>query len=381
MSNIIYLNNSATSFPKPENVYQAIDNFRRNWAGSPDRSGLKSVDNIANIVSIARNRISAFFNSPNPSRVVFTYNATDALNIAILGILKPGDKALSTMLEHNSVLRPLNHLKRDGRIDVEFVEPSGETITVERIKKAITPNTRIVVLTHASNVTGWIQPIKAIGNFLKQQNIIFIVDATQTAGILPIDVQKMNIDVLVFTGHKALMGPVGIGGMIVAPDVEIEPLRVGGSGIYSEDKYHPSQYPYRLEAGTPNVPAIVGLNEGIKFIRQVGLDNIYTKELELISILKKGLSAINKITLYTSTNIHNGTGILSFTIEGFSSTDIATILESEFNIAVRAGLHCAPSIHRYLGTFPNGTIRVSPGYFNTAEDIEAVIEAVATIAD
>ncbi len=377
---MIYLDNAATSFPKPEDVYKKMDEFYRKTGANPGRSGHKLSLAASQAVENVRFKLSEFFHAEKTERVIFTLNATDALNMSFLGLLVPGDEVIASVLDHNSVSRPLNHLAGERNIKIIRVKPQGEQINPNEIKKYLTSKTKIVALNHASNVTGWIQNSADIGKIVRENSkAYFLLDAAQTAGILPIDMKAMRIDLLAFTGHKALYGPMGVGGLVLSERTDIKPYRVGGSGLESESDFQPEELPYLLEAGTENLPGIIGLGAGLDFINQTGMDNILAKERKLKNILIDGLKSINQVKLYTSENINTGLGIVSLNIEGLSPTEAAAILDSEFDTAVRPGLQCAPTMHKILGTFPAGTVRLSPGYFNTEEEMTKVVEAIKSM--
>jgi cysteine desulfurase family protein len=377
---MVYLDNSATTFPKPDKVYEKMDTLYREAGASPGRGGYNLERKASLIVERARASLADFLGSSRPENVVFTMNATDALNMAFQGVLKEGDEVITTVLEHNSVSRPLNVLAKKKKIKITRLEPENGKIKVEDIKKALSRKTKMVAITHASNVTGWIEPIFEIGRMIRDHsNAYFLVDAAQTAGLLPIKVEEMAIDLLAFTGHKALYGPSGIGGLFVSERVFIEPFRAGGSGRDSENEFYPEKLPEKLEAGTQNLLGIIGLEAGLDFIRQTGMENIRRKEEELKQSLLEELRRHDKIKLYGDSDSSEGLAIICFNIENLSPEESASILDSEFDIAVRAGLHCAPYLHKLLRTFPQGAVRVSPGFFNTQDEIKALIEAVRII--
>lgn len=378
---MIYLDNASTSFPKPESVYRKMDEVYRFRGANPGRAGHRMALQASQTVEEVRRQVADFFHAPDPKQVAFTFNATDALNMAIRGVLEEGDEVITTVLEHNSVSRTLNHLAKEKKLEVARLHPKGETIGPVEIAARITKRTKLVAVNHASNVTGWIQPVEEIGNAIKEQNpsTLFLVDAAQTAGILPIDVQKMKIDLLAFTGHKALYGPTGSGGLIVSAGTDVRPLRVGGTGLNSEEDLQPEDMPDKLEAGTVNIVGIIGLGEGIRFVREQGMNVILRKEQRIKERFKNELAPEEGITLYTAQNTAEGLGILSFSVNGLSPMDMASILDSEFNIAVRSGLHCAPGTHRFLDTFPSGLVRISLGFFNTDDECDRTIEAVKRI--
>lgn len=377
---MIYLDNAATSFPKPERVYKKMDEFFRKYGANPGRSGHKMAMTASQAVENVRSKLAGFFHSPGPDHVIFTYNATDALNMALSGLLKPGDDAVTTVLDHNSLSRPLNRLAKERGARIFRVNPRGEQIDPDEIRKLLTKNTKIVTLTHASNVTGWVQDALAIGKTVRENSdAYFLLDCAQSAGAFPIDMHESLIDILVFTGHKAMYGPMGIGGLLLSERVDLPPFRVGGSGYDSENEYQPSKLPYRLEAGTENLSGIVGLGEGLDFIIENGIDNIRARELGLRKTFLEGIAGFENIKIFTSSSDVNGLGIISIASDRISSSDAASILDSEFDIAVRPGLQCAPYIHKHLGTFPGGTIRFSIGYFNNEEEIKKAVEALSRI--
>ncbi len=379
---MIYLDHSATSYPKPDSVYRKMDQTYRLLGANPGRAGHRMSLAAAQAVEDARVQTAAFFGEKDARRLAFTHNGTDALNMAILGVLKKGDEAVTTALEHNSVLRPLRLAARKSGVRVRVVEPAGETVRPEDVAKAVTRKTRLVVVNHASNVTGWVQPVAEIGAAVRKKNpdAIYLVDASQSAGLLPVDVSDMGIDLLAFTGHKSLYGPTGTGGLIVNDRVRIKPLRVGGSGIGSESDEHPDEMPWRLEAGTENFVGIVGLAEGVRFVTENGPDKILARERELRNRMADAFRRLDGLETFCSRRTDEGIGVLSFRISGLSPSDTAGVLDQEFGICARAGLHCSPSTHRYLGTFRGGgTVRLSPGFFNTDDDAEKTAEAVRKI--
>ncbi len=377
---MIYLDNSATSFPKPESVYKEMDRFYRNYGANPGRSGHMLSIHANQMMESTRRALADLFNAPVSKNIAFTYNATDSLNIALQGVLLDGDEVITTSLDHNSLSRPLSLLSLRKNIKIVRIDPAGGKVLPGMIKSKLTKKTKLVVLNHASNVTGWIQPVEDIGNVVNANSgAFFLVDAAQTAGIIPIDVLKMKIDLLAFTGHKALYGPTGTGGLYVSDRVNLDYYRVGGSGMESETESHPEEMPFRLEAGTPNIAGIAGLAEGIRFINDTGIGKIQEKEKLLKNIMYEEMRRIKGIKIYTTEDPNEGIGIISFNLAGLIPVETASILESE-NIAVRAGLHCAPVMHKFLGTFPEGSVRISIGYFNTEEEIEKTLRVIREIS-
>ncbi len=378
---MIYLDNAATSWPKPETVYQAISNFLKEKGGNPGRGSHSMASAAMEIIEETRNLISGFINSPDPNRIIFTLNCTDALNLALKGLLRSGDHVIISPFEHNSVIRPLNKLSRTG-VEISKIYPTNDKgiVSPENIKKAIKKNTKLIVITHASNVTGVIQPIEEYGKIARTNDLILLVDAAQTIGKYPIDVQKSSIDLLAFSGHKGLFGPPGTGILYIGERVDLDTIREGGTGSQSEVEEQPSILPDRYESGTPNTLGICGLGAGVKFILSEGLEKIKMHGQHLIRKLIEGLSNINTISIYTPKKSSDIVPILSFNIKGYTPGEVGIILDQAFDIKVRAGLHCAALAHKALGTYPQGTVRLSPGYFNTSDEIDSTIMAIEKIA-
>jgi cysteine desulfurase family protein len=378
---VIYLDNAATSWPKPEIVYKTMDEFLRTKGGNPGRGSHSMALAARQTVDETRMLIARFINAPEINRVIFTLNCTDALNLGLKGLLKPGDHVVTSCIGHNSLVRPLRKLESLG-VKVSWVPPSPDSrvLSPRDIEAAITKDTKLVVVTHASNVTGVIQPIEEYGAVTRRRNLIFMVDAAQTAGKYPIDVQASNIDLLAFSGHKGLFGPPGTGALYIGNRVNLDSLREGGTGSYSEEEEQPVILPDRYESGTQNSVGIAGLGAGLKYIREEGLEKIRAREQSLTDRLIEGLSKITGITLNIAKNNLKQAPVISFNIKGFTPGDVGTILDQTFDIKVRTGLHCAPMMHKTIGTFPLGTIRLSPGYFNTLEEIEMTIKAIDRIS-
>jgi cysteine desulfurase family protein len=382
MEKLIYLDSGATTFPKPEEVYVAMDQFFRRYGVNPGRSGYDLCMVAGSIVEQTRKLLTEFFNGTDPNRLIFGYNATDALNLAIFGLLKEGDHAITSNVEHNSVLRPLYHLYKYGRVEVDHVPFDGRGfVDPEEFARRFKKNTKLVAMNHASNVIGTVQPVGEIGQLCRERGITLLVDTAQSAGKIPVDMEKMNIDVVAFTGHKSLMGPMGIGGLYVREGVEIRHTRAGGTGVRSAVPTHLDEYPYRLEYGTPNLPGIAGLNAGVKWVLKEGMSKIHERETKLLRMLRDGLKDIDGVTLYCQDNLDNHIGILSFNVEGLEAGDTGTMLDVDYSITCRTGLHCAPLVHKQLGTDKiHGSVRFGLGPFNIVEDIEATIKAVGEIA-
>lgn len=385
VSDFIYLDNATTSWPKPDSVYDfMLDAYRKSGKG-PGRGSAEAA-NGDDLVSKVRQRLTEFFggSSAAPERLVFSYNATDSLNMLIQGVLKRGDHVVATNLEHNAVLRPINHLVRDGGVTVTFVPVDDQGIVhAESIQNAIKDNTRLVVVNHGSNVIGTVQPLAEIGRVCREAGVIFATDSSQTAGVVPIDMQAMNLDVVAFTGHKSLLGSTGIGGLCVAEGVEIGQTRFGGTGILSEAPFQPEDYPWRLEAGTPNLMGIASLWAGQEWIEaQGGVDAIRKHEMALAERLVAGLREIPGVTVYCCDSLANHVATVSMNIEGIEADRAGEILRNEYQIATRTGLHCAPLLHRQLGTEAiGGTVRFGIGALNTEAHIDTAIEAVGKVAE
>lgn len=382
MSEQIYLDNSATTYPKPDSVYRTMDSFYRNLGVNPGRSGTDKAAEAENLILDTRKRLSAFFGGTDFNRLVFGYNATDLLNQLIGGIVQQGDHVVTTRLEHNSVLRPLYVKEQAGEITVDYVPfDAGGYVDPDDIKKAIKSNTVLVIVNHGSNVIGTVQPVADIGKICREAGVPFAIDASQTAGVVPIDMQSMNIDAVVFTGHKSLMGPTGIGGMCVAEDLEIRSTRVGGTGVKSAVRTHLDEYPFRLEAGTLNVVGVAGLHAGMDFIEQEGLENLYRHEMDVYEHFCRGLSEIEQVTTYCANGREHHLPIVSLNVDNFVAGDVGTLLDVEHGIATRTGLQCAPLVHEGIGTARvKGTVRFSIGPFNSKEHIEKSLYALNDIA-
>ncbi len=376
----IYLDNAATSWPKPEAVYDAIDHFNRHIGGNPGRGTTSFALSSASMVFETRELLAQLFNIGDPLRIAFTLNITEALNMALKGSLLPGDHLIISSMEHNAVVRPAFSLAQHGlEITVIPCSPEG-LIDIKALVKAIKKNTKMVGLLHASNVTGTIQPIEEVGQICRERGILFLVDSAQSAGVLPIDVQRQSIDILAFTGHKGLLGPQGTGGIYVRPGIHIKPLKEGGTGSQSQDIKQPAFMPDSLESGTLNTPGIIGLGAGVDFVLKQGIDTIRLHEQKLTEILWTNLKDITGVKIYGPARVQDRTAVLSFNIGEKDSAQVSFLLEKEFGIVTRSGLHCTPLAHQTMGTSEQGTCRLSPGFFNTEEEMEAVIKAITTIA-
>ncbi len=379
---VVYLDNSATSFPKPPEVYAFMDRFHRSHGVNPGRSGYDLCVEAGDLVVETRRLLADFFGGPDPERLVFGLNSTDALNLAVFGLLGPDDHAITSTLDHNSALRPLWHLHQDGMaLDHIDFDDQGY-LDPDDVVRSFRSNTKVVVLNHASNVIGTVQPIAAIGRACRERGIHLVLDASQTAGMIPVKLDDLGADVICFTGHKSLMGPMGIGGMYVREGVEIPHVRAGGTGVRSVERRHLNRYPYRMEYGTPNLPGIAGLNAGVKWISRQGQDKLLAHELRLWKRLRDGLGEIDGVRLYCQQREQDRISVLMFNVDGFLAGDVGTLLDIEHDIAARTGLHCAPLLHESLGTDRiKGGVRFGIGALNTAEHIDLAIRAVADIAE
>ncbi|MBD3258622.1 aminotransferase class V-fold PLP-dependent enzyme [candidate division GN15 bacterium] len=385
MDNLIYLDNAATSWPKPDQVYTYMIDFYRQCGVNPGRSGFDKAIEAGNIVEGLRQRLTRFFGGDVivPERLCFSYNATDSLNLLIQGVLSEGDHVVTTNLEHNSVIRPINHLVRDGGVEATFVPfDAAGFVDPDDIAKAIKPNTRLVIVNHGSNVIGTVQPVAEIGKICREKEVLFAIDASQTAGMVPIDMTKMNIDVLAFTGHKSLMGSTGIGGLCIRKHVDIRHTRSGGTGVRSAFPYHLDEYPYRMEYGTPNVVGIASLYSGQDYIAsQGGVEEIHQREMALAKRLVDGFRQIEGVKLYCCDKLDNHLATVTMNVDGFEAGDVGIMLDVDHDIATRTGLHCAPLVHKQLGTLQiHGGVRFSIGPFNTEAHIDRAIEAISDIA-
>jgi cysteine desulfurase family protein len=379
---IIYFDNAATSWPKPEATYAAADHYSRTVGGSPGRSGHRLSIEAGRIVLEAREKLAALFNIAHVFQIAFTKNATEALNIAICGLVSPGDHCITTSMEHNSVMRPLRALEKTGlELSVVPCSPKGELDPAE-IKKAIRKNTRMVICSHASNVTGTIMPVEDISRTTRERGITFCVDAAQTAGAVPIDVEGMGIDVLAFTGHKSLLGLQGTGGLYIRKgiDIQIAPLMRGGTGSRSEFEEHPDFMPDRFEPGTPNTPGLAGLEAGVSFILNKGIDRIREEEKTLTRYFLDKLQRFPFVEVYGTKDPDRMVPVISFGIRGVSLSEASLFFDEEYGILSRPGLHCAPAAHRTIGTFPAGTNRFSFGCFNTTAQLDRACAAIENLA-
>jgi len=377
----IYLDNAATTHPKPEAVYRALDHFARSEMANPGRAGHRMSLAAERVLDDTRHRLNQFFGGSAPERWILTLNCTDALNMAIKGLVAEGDHVITTNLEHNSISRPLRAMEKAGHISLTRLEADRDgTLRLEDLEKALHRPTKLVALTHASNVLGTVQPIAAIGALARSRGATFLVDAAQTAGVLPINVAAANIDLLALAGHKGLFGPVGTGSLYVAPGINLRPWREGGTGGDSSSETQPTLMPYFLEGGTPNVLGAAGLSAGLKWLSEYGVDKIHHHEIELSRRLVAGLRGIAGVEVFGIDDWTRRVATIPFRLETLPATELGGILDQAFDIAVRPGLHCAPYVHKALGSYPEGLLRVSPGPFNTEEQIDTLLGAIREIA-
>lgn len=372
----IYLDNAATSFPKPETVYQAVMHAMREIGASPGRGGHRRSLEAGRLLFQAREVIATLFGIDDSSRIIFTHSATEALNIALRGTLQPGDHVITTSMEHNSLLRPLYALRRQG-IDLTIVRAGVDgRVDPDAVRAALRPATRMIAVGHVSNVSGTIQAIDLLAAIAREAGALFLLDAAQSAGHEMIDVRKSGIDLLAVPGHKGLFGPQGTGFLYAASTVALKPLLAGGTGTSSASEEQPDTMPDGFEAGTHNIPGIAGLKAGVEFVNAHGVGVIGAKERMLTALAAQRLATIPGATLHGPSDPVLRGGVLSFTMAGMDPSELAFMLDRDFDIAVRAGLHCAPQAHRTLGTFPGGTLRISPGWFTTSEEIAIFCDAV-----
>lgn len=368
---MIYLDNGATSFPKPRSVYEEMIKCVRDYCANPGRGAHDMSIRCDMEIYECRERIAKLFNIDNPLNVIFTANATDGLNIAIHGLLEKGDHIITSYLEHNSVLRPIKQKERQG-VEVSLLKGDKDgLLSVDEIEKEIKSNTKAIIINHGSNVIGTIQDIKAIGDLARRNNINFIVDGAQTAGTIEIDIDKYNIDLLAVPGHKGLLGPQGTGALIINKNVALKELKYGGTGSQSHSLEQPQFLPDKFESGTLNTPGIVGLNSGLKFIEDVGINNIRIKEKTLVDFLLGEFECMPFIECY-GTDSKDSSAIISINIEGMESSEVGKLLNKK-DIYVRTGYHCAPLVHKVIGTEKRGTVRISPGYFNTLDEMKQLL--------
>jgi cysteine desulfurase/selenocysteine lyase len=379
-----YLDNAATSWPKPEAVYNAVDHYLREIGAPNGRSGYSHAQESNRIVDKARRGVAALIGARDPSQVVFGFNCTDVLNMAIRGIVRPGDHVVTTVCDHNSVLRPLRALSEDSNVEVTYVPCDNEGfISPDDVRAATRPETRLVAVNHASNVTGAIQPIKEIGRVVRESKAFYLVDAAQSLGHVPIDVRTFEVDLMAAPGHKGLLGPLGTGVLYIRPGVELElkPLRCGGTGSQSDEDRQPDVLPDKFEPGNHNLVGLAGLAAATDFLRTETIEAIHAHHTKLVTRLLNGLHQIEAIRIHGPLSTTTRTSVVSITVDGYAPQELGAALESAFGIQCRAGFQCAPRMHESLGTTTaGGTLRFSPGYSTTLEDIDFVISALQEVA-
>ncbi len=380
----IYLDNAATSWPKPPAVYDAVDDYQRRLGTAVGRSGYAEAEEVGRAIEATRAAIARLIGAEGPERIAFTFNGTDSLNLAIHGTLRTGDHVITTVAEHNSVLRPLRRLEKRNLIDVTRVTcDAAGVINPEDIRTALSPKTRLIVITHASNVTGAIQPVSEVGRISRGHGAMLLVDAAQTLGHLPLSVAELGADMLASPGHKGLLGPLGTGILYVRPGIEelVHSIRQGGTGSNSADDNQPETLPHKYESGNHNAPGLIGLGAGIRYLEMLGLDNVRRHAVELTEFLLNGLRGIPGVKVYGPQRSEQQVGVVSFTLEGHDPVALADALDKDFRVQVRAGLQCAGLLHRQLGTLPgNGTVRLSVGPFNSLDEMHRAVAAIAELA-
>jgi cysteine desulfurase family protein len=379
----LYFDNAATSWPKPETVYRAVDDYQRRLGAPAGRGAYAEASDTERIVASCRKKIARLIGAADPSRVVFTGNGTDSLNLALHGFLRPGDHVVTSVCEHNSVLRPLRFLAEHKQVTTTYVPcDSAGIVSPDDVRQSITPKTKLIALLHASNVTGAIQPVEEVGRIAEERGITFLVDAAQSLGYLPVDVNRLGCHLLAAPGHKGLMGPLGTGLLYVAPGVEerLLPLRQGGTGTRSDEDIQPASLPDRYESGNLNVPGIAGLEAGVSHVLAEGIESIRARARDLTGKLLAGLAPLKGLTLYGPPSADSRVGVVSLNLAGYDPQELASLLDANWSIQTRAGIHCAPRMHQSLGTAPAGTLRLSIGHFTTEQEIEAVIATLKEIA-
>lgn len=378
----LYLDNAATSYPKPPGLAERLKGHLESFGGCPGRGSYELARRSGAMVDETRVVLAELFHASDPQRIIFTLNATDALNMAIKGVLAAGDHVVTTVLEHNSVARPLNAMEHRGMIRVTRLPVSREgLLDPDDVRRAITPRTKLVAIIHGSNVLGSLQPIEAIGRIARERGPLFLVDAAQTAGAVPIDIEACAVDLLAFPGHKALLGPPGTGGLYVGPRAEVAPWREGGTGVMSDLPLQPTELPMRLESGSLNTLGIAGLRESARFLLREGIERVRRHEARLTQRLLDGLRADERFTVYGPAALEERIAVVSMSLAGCPPDRVGAFLSETRRIAVRTGLHCAPGAHQVIGTRPHGTVRVSPGYFTTPNDIDACLAALHDAAE
>ncbi len=380
---VIYLDNAATSWPKPKQMLEAMVNFTNNIGANPGRSGHRLSVEAGRIVCDARDNVAKLFGIEDPMHIVFGLNATDGLNLAIRGTVKKGDHVITSSMEHNSVMRPLRDLEKEG-VQITVVQCSKEGfLDPKDVVPAIKPSTKLIVMNHGSNVVGSLLPLREVGKIAKEHKIRFAIDAAQTAGVIPIDFKKDNVDLVAFTGHKGLLGPQGTGGLAIADHLtekDLRHIRSGGTGSRSEFEVQPEFFPDKYEAGTMNTVGLAGLSAGVQYILDEGINKIHEREMRHTKRFITGLKDMDGVILYGGKDVTRQTATMSINLKDMSQSDVGLLLDEEYDIMVRVGLHCAPLAHKTIGTLPNGTVRLAAGYFTTDQEVETALRAIEEIA-
>ncbi|MEW9671671.1 aminotransferase class V-fold PLP-dependent enzyme [Ammoniphilus sp. 3BR4] len=379
---ITYLDNAASTWPKPSSVKEAMNECLDHYAANPGRGGHQLALKASKALFFTRVKLAQLFRISNPNDIAFALNATAALNLGIRGLLKSGDHVITSSLEHNSVRRPLELLREILGVEISYVKPNEDfCFDLTSFEKEFKPNTRLVVVSHASNLIGVLTPIEEIGQLCNKHQVTFMVDASQSAGVFPIDVEKLNIHLLAFPGHKGLYGPQGTGGLYIHPDLDLDPLLVGGTGSHSESIEQPVTRPDRYESGTQNTVGLAGLGAGVDFVLKTGLEKIREKEFQLTYELLARLENIKGVTVYGPKKEIERAAVVAFSIEGLDASEVAFILDQEYGIAVRSGYHCTPLGHETIGTLNQGVVRASFGFFNTIDDVDLLVKAIREICE
>lgn len=377
---MIYFDNAATTFPKPSITYERIIEAMKEYGANPGRAGHSMALKANREIFATRNILSKLFNIDNPMNIIFTSSGTESLNLGIKGLLRDGDHVITTSMEHNSVLRPLKHLESKG-IQTTIVKANSRgEIDPESIEKAIKANTKLIVMTHISNLTGTIMPVEEVGRIAREKNILFMLDAAQSAGVYPIDVKAMNISLLAFPGHKGILGPQGTGVLYIREGLEIESILQGGTGSASESLEQPDILPDKYESGTHNGPGIIGMGAGVEYILERGIENIRKHEEELTRYFLDGIEDVEGIKIYGPKDSKKQAAVVAINLKDIDSSEMAYVLDQEYKIGVRSGLHCAPEAHKTIGSLDQGAVRFSFGIFNTIEEIDLAIKAIKEIS-
>ena len=377
----IYFDNGATTFPKPEGVGQAMVHYLNHVGGNVGRGSYEACFDAGNIVFETREMLAELFDFSYPENVVFTRNVTESINLVLKGFLKPGDDVLVSSMEHNAVMRPLNRLAGEG-ITYSRIPCSQEGwLQTENMERYLNPSTKAVIITHASNVSGNVMPLQEVSDFCRQHQLRLVIDAAQTAGVIPISMQKLNADAVCFTGHKGLLGPQGIGGVVMTPEFSkmVKPFTEGGTGSLSDEEVQPDYMPDKFEAGTLNLPGIYGLHAALQYIEKIGISEVHSVEMALTSAFIEGVSLMDEVRIAGSSATDNRTAVVSLVFQNRDQGQVCHQLQKKYGIMTRSGMHCAPSAHKTLGTFPEGSVRFSFGHYNTSEEVEYTIKALKEI--